>query len=171
MPKHSTVFGNIAWQSSQRAGFACLTESHLSLSRFVRENRPKRRGIPPELLIEPEKSSPCEIIEKKSRFIGFAKRVATEEEAKAFIEKVRLEHRKSRHIAFAYVLSNTAKTNDDGEPKGTAGLPIYNTIIRRELQNVVVVVVRYFGGILLGKGGLIRAYGRAAGLALEHLRD
>ncbi|MCL2577651.1 MAG: YigZ family protein [Defluviitaleaceae bacterium] len=108
-----------------------------------------------------------EIIEKKSRFIGYAAPVNTEDEAKAFIAKIAAEHKKARHIAFAYVLSNTAKTNDDGEPKGTAGLPIYNVINRRVLKNVVVVVVRYFGGILLGKGGLIRAYGKAARLAIE----
>jgi len=108
-----------------------------------------------------------EIIEKKSRFISYAKRVTTEDEAKAFIGKIRLEHPKASHVVFAYVLANTAKTNDDGEPRGTAGLPIYNVITRRNINNVVVVVVRYFGGTLLGRGGLIRAYGKAAGLALN----
>jgi uncharacterized YigZ family protein len=107
-----------------------------------------------------------EIVEKKSRFIGYAAQANSEDEAKAFIAKISAEHKKARHVAFAYVLSNTAKLNDDGEPKGTAGLPIYNVINRRDIKNVVVVVVRYFGGILLGKGGLIRAYGKAAGLAL-----
>jgi thymidylate synthase len=110
-----------------------------------------------------------EIIEKKSRFIGYAARITTEEEAKAFIDKISRGHKKSRHAAYAYVLSNTAKTGDDGEPGGTAGLPIFNAITRRGLQNVVVVVVRYFGGVLLGKGGLIRAYGKAAGLAIDGL--
>ena len=110
-----------------------------------------------------------EIIEKKSRFIGYAAEVNSEDEAKAFIAEVAAEHKKARHVAFAYVLSNTAKSSDDGEPKGTAGLPIYNAITRRGMQNVVVVVVRYFGGILLGKGGLIRAYGKAAGLALDEM--
>jgi len=108
-----------------------------------------------------------EIIEKKSRFISFAERVVSEDEAKAFIGKIKLEHPKASHVTFAYVLSNTAKTNDDGEPRGTAGLPIYNVITRRNVSSVVVVVVRYFGGTLLGRGGLIRAYGKAAGLALE----
>jgi len=110
-----------------------------------------------------------EIIEKKSRFIGYAATVSTEDEAKLFITGISKEHKKANHVTFAYVLSNTAKTNDDGEPKGTAGLPIYNVITRRNMQNVVVVVVRYFGGTLLGKGGLIRAYGKAAGLALDGL--
>ena len=107
-----------------------------------------------------------EIIEKKSRFISYAARVNSEDEAKAFITKITGEHKKAQHVTFAYILSNTAKTSDDGEPKGTAGLPIYNVITRRGLQNIVVVVVRYFGGTLLGKGGLIRAYGKAAGLAI-----
>jgi len=110
-----------------------------------------------------------EIIEKKSRFIGCAARVNTEDEAKEFIAGVSKEHKKANHVTYAYVLSNTAKTSDDGEPKGTAGLPIYNVITRRSLVNVVVVVVRYFGGTLLGKGGLIRAYGKTAGLALDGL--
>lgn len=108
-----------------------------------------------------------EIIEKKSRFIGYAACAESESGAKSFIAEIAAQHKKARHIAYAYVLSNAAKMNDDGEPKGTAGLPIYNAITRRDLQNVVVVVVRYFGGTLLGKGGLIRAYGKAAGLAIE----
>ena len=108
-----------------------------------------------------------EIIEKKSRFIGYASRVNSEDDAKAFVSEVSREHPKARHVAFAYILTSTAKTNDDGEPRGTAVLPIYNAITRRNLQNVVVVVVRYFGGTLLGKGGLIRAYGKAAGMAIE----
>jgi len=110
-----------------------------------------------------------EIIEKKSRFIGFAARINSADEAKQFISGISKEHKKANHITYAYVLSNTAKTNDDGEPKGSAGLPIYNVITRRGIQNIVVVVVRYFGGTLLGKGGLIRAYGKAAGLALDGL--
>jgi len=108
-----------------------------------------------------------EIIEKKSRFIGYAATVSTEDEAKAFISKVSGEHPKASHVTFAYVLPSTAKTSDAGEPRGTAGLPIYNVITRRKLQKVVVVVVRYFGGTLLGKGGLIRAYGKTAGGAIH----
>jgi uncharacterized YigZ family protein len=110
-----------------------------------------------------------EIIEKKSRFIGYSAKVSTEDDAKNFVAKISSEHKKARHVAFAYVLANTARMSDDGEPKGTAGLPIYNLITRRDMKNVVIVVVRYFGGTLLGKGGLIRAYGKAARLALELL--
>ena len=113
------------------------------------------------------KETTCEIIVKKSRFIGCAAQIKSEDEAKSFIAKITAEHPKARHIAFAYVLPNTARMSDDGEPKRTAGFPIYNVITQRKLQNVAVVVVRYFGGILLGKGGLIRAYGKSAGLALE----
>ena len=110
-----------------------------------------------------------EIIEKKSRFIGYAARINSEDETKQFINDISKEHKKANHVTYAYVLSNTAKTSDDGEPKGTAGLPIYNVITRRNIQNVVVVVVRYFGGTLLGKGGLVRAYGKVARLALDGL--
>jgi len=110
-----------------------------------------------------------ELIEKKSRFIGYAARIHSEAEARAFVANITTEHKKARHVAFAYVLPNTAKMHDDGEPRGTAGLPIYNVIERRNLQNIVVVVVRYFGGTLLGKGGLIRAYGKTAGLAIDEM--
>ena len=112
-----------------------------------------------------------EIIEKKSRFIGYAAHISSEAEARAFIAAIKAEHKKARHVAFAYVLPNTAKMSDDGEPRGTAGLPIYNVIERRGLQSVAVVVVRYFGGTLLGKGGLIRAYGKAAGLAVRGITE
>ena len=108
-----------------------------------------------------------EFIEKKSRFIGYAKQVFSEDDAKAYIQEVSSKHPKANHVTYAYVLSNSAKTNDDGEPRGTAGLPIYNVITRRDLKNIVVAVVRYFGGIRLGKGGLIRAYGKTAGLAID----
>ena len=110
-----------------------------------------------------------ELIEKKSRFIGYAKRIKSEDEANAYIDEIKRIHPKASHITFAYILQNTAKTSDDGEPRGTAGLPIYNVLTRRHLQNIVVVVVRFFGGTLLGKGGLIRAYGKTAGLAIDGL--
>jgi len=108
-----------------------------------------------------------EIVEKKSRFIGYAARISSENEARSFIDEISRLHRKSQHVAYSYVFPHTAKTSDAGEPRGTAGLPIYNVIVNRGIQNVVVVVVRYFGGTLLGKGGLIRAYGKAARLALD----
>lgn len=108
-----------------------------------------------------------EIIVKKSRFIAYSKKINSEDEAKAFINEITLENKRARHVAFAYVLPKAVKCSDAGEPRGTAGQPILNVIHRRELCNVIVVVVRYFGGILLGKGGLIRAYGKAAGQSLS----
>jgi len=111
-----------------------------------------------------------ELIVKKSRFISYAILIDSEEKAKAYIAEITRGHKKARHVTFAYVTPNAARYSDDGEPHGTAGLPLMNSIQRRNMDNVVVVVVRYFGGILLGKGGLIRAYGKAAGLALEGIR-
>ena len=111
----------------------------------------------------------AEMIVKKSRFIAYPKKISSEEEAKTFIDEITLEHKRARHVAFAYALLNTVKCSDAGEPRGKAGQPILNAIQRRNLCGVVVVVVRYFGGVLLGKGGLIRAYGKAAGRSLDNL--
>lgn len=111
-----------------------------------------------------------EVIIKKSRFIGQAKPVESEEEALAFIESVRKEHWSATHNCFAYVIGERdqiQKASDDGEPSGTAGKPILEVIKHQGLKNTVVTVTRYFGGIMLGAGGLIRAYtdGAVAGLA------
>ena len=108
-----------------------------------------------------------ELIIKKSRFISYAVKVDNEDKAKTYIAEIARQHKRARHVTFAYVLPNVTRYSDDGEPSGTAGLPLLNSIQRRSMENVVVVVVRYFGGVLLGKGGLIRAYGKAAGQALE----
>jgi thymidylate synthase len=112
-----------------------------------------------------------ELIVKKSRFIAYAFEVDSEDNAKEYIAKVSRDHKKAGHVAYAFVLPNRVRYNDDGEPNGTAGLPLLNSIQRRNMQNTIVLVVRYFGGILLGKGGLIRAYGKAAGLALEAMKE
>ena len=111
----------------------------------------------------------AEIVIRKSRFIGHAKPVESEEEALQFIERIRKEHWNATHNCFAYVVGDRdqfQKQSDDGEPSGTAGKPILEVIKAQELKNVVVVVTRYFGGILLGAGGLIRAYtdGAVAGI-------
>ena len=98
--------------------------------------------------------TPIEIIVKKSRFIAYSRKINSEDEAKIFIDEITREHKKACHITFAYVLSDIVKCNDAREPRGTAGQPILNSIQRRGLYNIIVVVVRYFGGILLGKGGL-----------------
>ncbi len=105
---------------------------------------------------------------EKSEFIGAISPVRTDEEAVAFIEKIRSENRKARHNCYAYVLRDgfITRYSDDGEPQGTAGLPILDVINKTGLTDVCIVVTRYFGGILLGKGGLTRAYTNAASLAV-----
>lgn len=112
----------------------------------------------------------AEIVIKKSRFIGFARPVESEEEAIQFIEGIKKEHWSATHNCSAYMIGERdeiQKASDDGEPSGTAGKPILEVIKNQGLKNVAVVVTRYFGGIMLGAGGLIRAYtdGAVAGLA------
>ncbi len=113
----------------------------------------------------------CEarFIEKKSEFIGYLCPVQTEEQAVAFIEEIRAVHRKATHNCYAYILreNNTARHSDDGEPGGTAGVPIYEVLRREGLTDVCCVVTRYFGGILLGAGGLVRAYTKGAKDAVD----
>ncbi len=109
-----------------------------------------------------------EIVEKKSRFIGQIAPVATEEEALAFINGVKAEHRMARHNVYAYVLrGGRIRYTDDGEPAKTAGMPALEAIQHAGLEDVAVVVTRYFGGILLGTGGLVRAYTDATKAAIE----
>lgn len=109
-----------------------------------------------------------EIIEKKSRFIGTVIPIKSKEEAEEKINEIKKEFWDARHNVYAYNLpNNISKYSDDGEPQGTAGLPVFTVLQKREIINVLVIVTRYFGGILLGKGGLIRAYTEAAKKALE----
>ncbi|WP_308635947.1 YigZ family protein [Paenibacillus silvisoli] len=111
-----------------------------------------------------------EIVIKKSRFIGYGKPVATEAEAIAFIEELKKQHWNANHNCSAYVIGERdeiQKQSDDGEPSGTAGKPILEVIKHQGLKNVVIVVTRYFGGIMLGAGGLIRAYTDGAVAAIE----
>lgn len=113
----------------------------------------------------------CEarFIEKKSEFIGYLCPVQTEEQAVAFIEEIRAMHRKATHNCYAYILreNNAARHSDDGEPGGTAGVPIYEVLRKEGLTNVCCVVTRYFGGVLLGAGGLVRAYTKGAKDAVD----
>ncbi|NLK43733.1 MAG: YigZ family protein [Tissierellia bacterium] len=111
-----------------------------------------------------------EIIINKSRFIGYAMPIETEKEALDFIEKIKTKHRDATHNVYAYVVgmdSNIQRFSDDGEPSGTAGIPVLEVMKKEDLRNVVVVVTRYFGGIKLGAGGLIRAYTKGAKIGLE----
>ncbi|MGK5728155.1 YigZ family protein [Streptomyces sp. URMC 124] len=108
----------------------------------------------------------------KSRFICALAPAATEEEAQAFVARIRKEHPTARHHCFAYVLGadgSVQKASDDGEPGGTAGVPMLQMLLRREVRYAVAVVTRYFGGVKLGAGGLIRAYGGVVGEALDVL--
>ncbi len=113
----------------------------------------------------------CEasFVEKKSEFIGYLCPVSTEEQAIAFIEEIRAMHRKATHNCYAYILreNNAARHSDDGEPGGTAGVPIYEVLRKEGLVDVCCVVTRYFGGILLGAGGLVRAYTKGAKDAVD----
>ncbi|MCG2235646.1 YigZ family protein [Staphylococcus epidermidis] len=100
----------------------------------------------------------------KSRFIAYIKPVSTENEAKAFIDEIKTKHKDATHNCSAYTVGpemNIQKANDDGEPSGTAGIPMLEILKKQEIHNVCVVVTRYFGGIKLGSGGLIRAYSGA----------
>ena len=107
-------------------------------------------------------------VEKKSEFIGYAAPVSTEDEAIAFIEKIRKKHADARHNVYAYLLKNgTTRYSDAGEPQGTAGIPTLEVIRKGGFCDAVIVVTRYFGGILLGAGGLVRAYTAAAKMAAE----
>ena len=113
-----------------------------------------------------------EFIERRSRFIGHIAPVATDEEAVAFVNAIREQHREATHNVYAYVLRQDQLTrfSDDGEPQGTAGKPVLEVVLREGLVDVAVVVTRYFGGILLGAGGLVRAYAQGAKTAIDAAR-
>ncbi len=106
----------------------------------------------------------AEIVEKKSRFIASVAPVTTEEEAIAFVNSVKAQYRDARHNVYAYVVSenNLSRFTDDGEPSGTAGAPVLDVLLKEGITDAAIVVTRYFGGTLLGTGGLVRAYGKAA---------
>lgn len=110
-----------------------------------------------------------EITIDRSVFYGYSKRVTEEKDAVDFINKIKKKHSDARHNVYAYVLkdTNTTRYSDDGEPAGTAGMPVLDVIRKTGFTDAVIVVTRYFGGILLGKGGLVRAYTAAAKGAAE----
>lgn len=115
------------------------------------------------------KNASDEFVEKRSRFIGYCKPVKTEQEAIDFINEKRSEHWNATHNVYAYSLreGNIKRYSDDGEPSGTAGMPVLDVIVKNEIFDVVVVVTRYFGGVLLGTGGLVRAYSHGSKIAVE----
>lgn len=112
-----------------------------------------------------------EFVEKRSRFIGYIKHVETEKEATDFIAEIRTKHWDATHNVYAYVLreNGTMRYSDDNEPQGTAGIPVLDVLKKSEVTDVVVVVTRYFGGVLLGGGGLVRAYSHSASIALKKI--
>ena len=112
----------------------------------------------------------CEIIINKSRFIAYKFDLTNVEEVKQHISDLKKEHKTANHVCFAYVFKGdvvSEKCSDDGEPGGTAGYPILNVIKKKNLTNVLVAVVRYFGGIKLGAGGLTRAYTKSTAEVLK----
>ena len=116
----------------------------------------------------PTASSETEFVEKRSRFIGHVWRVGSEEEARARIEETRKKHYDARHNCWCYIIKDgPVRYSDDGEPQGTAGQPMLNVFQREGVVNACCVVTRYFGGILLGAGGLVRAYTQSAKDALD----
>lgn len=108
-------------------------------------------------------------VEKKSKFIGYAKPVSTQDEAVEFINSIKSKHWDATHNVYAYVLreNNTQRYSDDGEPSGTAGVPVLDVILKENVTDVCVVATRYFGGTLLGAGGLVRAYSHTSKIALD----
>ena len=114
-------------------------------------------------------SARAEFEEKRSLFIGHVMRCDTEEEAQAFIKSIKKEYADATHNVSAYLMQGEiiARYSDDGEPQGTAGMPVLDVIRKSGVRNVCVVVTRYFGGTLLGAGGLVRAYSHAAAIAIE----
>ena len=103
-----------------------------------------------------------EIIIKKSRFIGILYKIESIKEVETILENLKTEHKKARHMPYAYKIDGNAKKTDDKEPSGTAGTPIWNVIERNNLNGYLIIVIRYFGGTKLGSGPLLRAYSQAA---------
>lgn len=116
-----------------------------------------------------KKESCDEFIEKRSRFIGYAKPVTTQDEAMDFINTIRSKHWDATHNVYAYVLreGQARRYSDDGEPSGTAGVPVLDVLLKENITDCVVVATRYFGGVMLGAGGLVRAYSHTSKIAVD----
>ena len=116
----------------------------------------------------PAGSGEAEFVEKRSSFLGHVRFVETEDAAREFINEMKKKHYDARHNCWCYIIRGGAvRYSDDGEPQGTAGLPMLEVFKREGVENVVCVVTRYFGGVLLGTGGLLRAYTKSAKDALD----
>lgn len=125
------------------------------------------QGVAPYTTVKTAGES--EIVISKSRFLGYCFPVSSEAEAVERLAEIRKRHWDARHVCYAFrLLGGVARSTDDGEPSGTAGAPILNVLTQSGLENVLCAVVRYFGGVLLGTGGLVRAYGKTASEAVVH---
>lgn len=117
------------------------------------------------------RSAEAELVEKKSRFLSFCAPVKTEKEAQDFVASIRSRYPDARHCVYAYTVSSAGtfsqRYSDDGEPQGTGGMPVLDVLRKKDITDAAVAVVRYFGGILLGAPGLVRAYSSAASLAVS----
>lgn len=128
---------------------------------------PDSQGLKPYQTIRSAGES--EIVISKSRFIGYCVPVSNESTAQEALAQIRKRHFNARHCCYAFRLTGgIVRSSDDGEPSGTAGAPILSVLAGANVENVLCAVVRYFGGVLLGTGGLVRAYGKAASEALDH---
>lgn len=116
------------------------------------------------------KKAVAEIIEKKSKFIANIYPINSKEEANEILNVIRKKYYDARHNCYAYIVDNVEKCSDDGEPSGTAGAPLLDLLKNKQLKNVIIIVTRYFGGILLGTGGLVRAYTEAAKKVLQNVK-
>lgn len=121
-----------------------------------------------KIYLTPSKYGQSEVVEKRSRFIGEIEHISSEQEALDFIKSIKKEYYDAKHTAYAYITEGIKRYSDDGEPAKTAGLPILEMLDAQKLTDCVCAVTRYFGGILLGTGGLVRAYTTAAKEALEN---
>lgn len=113
------------------------------------------------------KSTENEINHRKSRFIAYLYKVDVEKNVKEYLDKMKKKHREATHVCYGYKIDTFMKCSDDGEPSGTAGLPILHILNQNNLDHILCIVVRYYGGVKLGAGGLIRAYAESAKLAIE----
>ena len=137
-----------------------------------KETAPVEAEAAAELYTTVEREGVAEFEEKKSVFIGHCAHVTSEEEAAAYVKQLKKQYADARHNVWAYLLRGgiVARYSDDGEPQGTAGVPVLDVLRKSGAEDVCVVVTRYFGGILLGAGGLVRAYSHTAALALGEAR-
>lgn len=148
-------------------GFVSLhTPCDIRILKFINHER-KSKDMEEKNLTTIGKEASAEFTEKKSIFIGYAAPVHSAEEAEEFIAKIKKKHADARHNVSAYIVGNSIRYSDDGEPKGTGGVPVLEVIKKSGVDDTVVVVTRYFGGILLGAPGLVRAYSKAAAMAID----